>query len=306
MKKDLLAISDLTSRDIKTILDRAASMKKKQRQGKVHQSLKGKSLGMIFEKSSTRTRVSFEVGMFQLGGQALFLSSNDLQIGRGEPVFDTARTLSRYLDAIMIRTFAQTTVEELAHHASIPVINGLSDLHHPCQALADLFTIQEKKRTLKGLKLAYVGDGNNVANSLIQACVKAGIHFSIATPRGYELDSAFVTEAKTEALKTGTVVEITDDPYRAVRNADIVYTDVWASMGQEAEHTKRLKAFQGYQVDAKLLGAAGRGALVMHCLPAHRGEEISAEVIDGPQSVVFDQAENRLHTQKAVLEILVG
>jgi ornithine carbamoyltransferase len=205
----------------------------------------------------------------------------------------------------MIRTFAQSTVEELAHHASIPVINGLTDLHHPCQALADLFTIQEKKRTLKGLKLAYVGDGNNVANSLIQACVKTGIHFSIATPRGYELDIAFVNEAKTEAVKTGTVVEITDDPYHAVRSADIVYTDVWASMGQEAEHAKRLKAFQGYQIEAKLMGAAARGAIVMHCLPAHRGEEISAEVLDGPQSVVFDQAENRLHTQKAVLEMLM-
>ncbi|HUI68322.1 MAG TPA: ornithine carbamoyltransferase [Nitrospirota bacterium] len=305
MKKDLLTIFDLTSGDIKAILKRAAALKKKQTQGKVHQSLKGKSLGMIFEKSSTRTRVSFEVGMYQLGGQALFLSSNDLQIGRGETVTDTARTLSRFLDAIMIRTFAQATVEELANHASIPVINGLTDLHHPCQALADLFTIQEKKRTLKGLKLAYVGDGNNVANSLIQACVKTGIHFSIATPRGYELDIAFVNEARTEAVKTGTVVEITDDPYRAVKSADIVYTDVWASMGQEAEHAKRLKAFQGYQIDAKLIGAAAKGALVMHCLPAHRGEEISAEVLDGPQSVVFDQAENRLHTQKAVLEMLM-
>ena len=305
MKKDLLTIFDLTPGDIKTILKRAASLKKKQKQGEAHQSLKGKSLGMIFEKSSTRTRVSFEVGMYQLGGQALFLSSNDLQIGRGEPVADTARTLSRFLDAIMIRTFAQATVEELAHHASIPVINGLTDLHHPCQALADLFTIQEKKRTLKGLKLAYVGDGNNVANSLIQACVKTGIHFSIATPRGYELNIAFLNEAKNEAVKTGTVVEITDDPYRAVRSADIVYTDVWASMGQEAEHAKRLKAFQGYQIDAKLMGAAAKGAIVMHCLPAHRGEEISAEVLDGPQSVVFDQAENRLHTQKAVLEMLI-
>jgi ornithine carbamoyltransferase len=305
MKKDLLTIFDLTSADIETILKRAAYLKKKQKQGKVHQSLKGKSLGMIFEKSSTRTRVSFEVGMYQLGGQALFLSSNDLQIGRGEVIADTARTLSRYLDAIMIRTFSQAAVEELAHHASIPVINGLTDLHHPCQALADLFTIREKKRTLKGLKLAYVGDGNNVANSLIQACVKTGIHFSIATPVGYELDIAVVNEAKAEARKTVADIEVTADPYRAVKNADVVYTDVWASMGQEAEHAKRLKAFQGYQVDAKLMKAAGKGALVMHCLPAHRGEEISAEVIDGPQSVVFDQAENRLHTQKAVLEMLM-
>src|SRR5512139_1236895 len=262
MKKDLLAISDLTSRELDDILNLSASLKKLRKQGRMHQPLKGKSLGMIFEKSSTRTRVSFEVGMYQLGGQALFLSANDLQIGRGEPIADTARTLSRYLDAIMIRTFAQAMVEELAHHASIPVINGLTDHHHPCQALADLFTIQEKKHALKGLKLAYVGDGNNVANSLIQACVRTGIHFAIATPRGYELDTAFVNKAKAEAAKTGTVVEITDDPYHAVRNADIVYTDVWASMGQEAEHAKRLKAFQGYQIDAKLMGAAGRGAIV--------------------------------------------
>ncbi len=305
MKKDLLTIFNLTSGDIETLLRRAASLKKMLKQGKIHPYLKGKSLGMIFEKSSTRTRVSFEVGMYQFGGQALFLSSADLQIGRGESIADTARTLSRYLDAIMIRTFSQASVEELAHHAAIPVINGLTDLHHPCQALSDLFTIREKKRTLKGLKLAYVGDGNNVANSLIQACVKTGIHFSIATPVGYELDSDILNGAKAEARKTAVDIEVTADPYRAVKNADIVYTDVWASMGQEGEHAKRLKAFRGYQVDAKLMKAAGKGALVMHCLPAHRGEEISAEVIDGPQSVVFDQAENRLHTQKAVLEMLM-
>ena len=305
MKKDLLTIFDLASGDIELLLKRAASLKKKLKQGKVHQSLKGKSLGMIFEKSSTRTRVSFEVGMYQLGGQALFLSSNDLQIGRGESIADTARTLSRYLDGIMIRTFSQATVEELAYHASIPVINGLTDLHHPCQALADLFTIREKKRALKGLKVAYVGDGNNVATSLIQACVKTGIHFSIATPAGYELDIAVLNEAEAEARKTNADIEVTSDPYRAVKNADVVYTDVWASMGQEGEHAKRLKAFQGYQIDAKLMKAARKGALVMHCLPAHRGEEISAEVIDGPQSVVFDQAENRLHAQKAVLEMLM-
>ena len=305
MKKDLLTIFDLTSGDIELLLRRAASLKKKLKQGKVHQSLKGKSLGMIFEKSSTRTRVSFEVGMYQLGGQALFLSSNDLQIGRGESIADTARTLSRYLDGIMIRTFSQATVEELAYHASIPVINGLTDLHHPCQALADLFTIREKKRALKGLKVAYVGDGNNVATSLIQACVKTGIHFSIATPAGYELDIAVLNEAEAEARRTDADIEVTSDPYRAVKNADVVYTDVWASMGQEREHAKRIKAFQGYQIDAKLMKAARKGALVMHCLPAHRGEEISAEVIDGPQSVVFDQAENRLHAQKAVLEMLM-
>ncbi len=305
MNKDLLAITDLTPQDLERILKRSAALKKLQKQGKPHQTLKGKSLGMIFEKSSTRTRVSFEVGMFQLGGQALFLSPSDLQIGRGEPISDTARTLSRYLDGIMIRTFAQDTAEELARFSSVPVINGLTDLHHPCQALADLFTIQEKKKKLKGLTLAYVGDGNNVAISLIQACVKVGMHFAIACPRGYELDSAIMNKAKAEGKRTNAGVMITNDPFRAVKNADVVYTDVWASMGQEAEHIKRLKEFRGYQVDEKLMKAARKGAIVMHCLPAHRNEEISAEVIDGPRSVVFDQAENRLHVQKAILDMLL-
>jgi ornithine carbamoyltransferase len=306
MKKDLLAISDLTSRELDDILTLSASLKKLLKQGKVHQPLKGKSLGMIFEKSSTRTRVSFEVGMYQLGGQALFLSANDLQIGRGEPVADTARTLSRYLDGIMIRTFAQATVEELARHASIPVINGLTDLHHPCQALADLFTIREKRGNLKGLKFSYVGDGNNMAHSLIEACVKAGMHISLACPPGYEPDAGIMREAKLAAAQTGSEVRLSNDPVKAVTGADAVYTDVWASMGQESEHAKRVNAFRGYQVDAKLMTMADPKALVMHCLPAHRGEEISAEVIDGPQSVVFDQAENRLHAQKAVLEMLMG
>jgi len=306
MKKDLLAITDLTPKDIEKILKRSAVLKKMLKQGKNSQTLKGKSLGMIFEKSSTRTRVSFEVGMFQLGGQALFLSPVDLQIGRGEPIADTARVLSRYLDGIMIRTFAQETIEELARFASVPVINGLTDLHHPCQALADLLTIQEKRKKLKGLTLAYVGDGNNVANSLIQACVKTGMHFSIACPRGYELDAHILGEAKAEAKQTNANVTVTNDPYLAVKNADVVYTDVWASMGQEAEHAKRMKAFKGYEVDAKLIKAARPGALVMHCLPAHRGEEIAASVIDGPQSVIFEQAENRLHVQKALLDMLLG
>jgi ornithine carbamoyltransferase len=304
--KDLLTLSKLTSADVKAIIDRSATLKQMQKQGMVHQPLANKSLGMIFEKSSTRTRVSFEVGMYQLGGQALFLSSNDLQLGRGEPVADTARVLSRYLDGIMIRTFAQEMVEELAHYASIPVINGLTDLHHPCQALADLFTVQEKKGGLKGLKLAYIGDGNNVANSLLEACVKTGMHFSIACPRGYELNPMVLSEARAAARETGSSIETTGDPYQAVMKADVLYTDVWASMGQEAEHAKRVKAFQGYQIDAKLLKAASPEAMVMHCLPAHRGEEIAADVIDGPQSVVFDEAENRLHTQKAVLEMLMG
>ncbi len=306
MKKDLLTIHDLSTEDVGNILKRSAELKKVQKEGTPHQTLKGKSLGMIFEKSSTRTRVSFEVGMYQLGGQALFLSTHDLQIGRGEPVADTARTLSRYLGGIMIRTFAQATVEELAKHASIPVINGLTDLHHPCQALADLFTIGEKRGKLAGLRFAYVGDGNNMANSLIEACVKTGMHVSIACPPGYEPDARVMAGAKNEAAKTGSEVKITGDPAKAVKDADIVYTDVWASMGQEREHAKRIQAFRGFEVDAKLMKSASPNALVMHCLPAHRGEEIAAEVIDGPQSVVFDQAENRLHTQKAILEILMG
>jgi len=305
MTKDLLTIAKLTPADVKAIIDRSFALKQMQQQGIVHQPLANRSLGMIFEKSSTRTRVSFEVGMYQLGGQALFLSSNDLQLGRGEPVADTARVLSRYLDGIMIRTFAQEMVEELAHHASIPVINGLTDFHHPCQALADIFTIQEKKGVLKGLKLAYIGDGNNVANSLIEGCVKTGMHFSIACPQGYELDPKILAEARDAARETGSRIETTSDPFVAVAKADVLYTDVWASMGQEAEHAKRVNAFRGYQVDGKLLKAASPEAIVMHCLPAHRGEEIAAEVIDGPQSVVFDEAENRLHTQKAVLEMLM-
>jgi ornithine carbamoyltransferase len=305
MKKDLLAISDLTPKEIGNILKRSAALKKMLRQGRAHRILQGKSLGLIFEKSSTRTRVSFEVGMYQLGGQALFLSAQDLQIGRGEPIADTARTLSRYLDAIMIRTFGQDTVAELAQHATIPVINGLSDLHHPCQALADLFTIQEKKGKLKGLKLAYVGDGNNVANSLIEVCVRVGMHISIACPHGYEPDAGVMREAKRVAATTGSELRILNDPAKAAKDADAVYTDVWASMGQEKEHAVRVRAFKGYQIDARLMKAAHPKAIVMHCLPAHRGEEIAAGVIDGPQSVVFDQAENRLHTQKAVLERLM-
>lgn len=305
MKRDLLALSDFSPRDIDTVLKRAAVLKKLLRQGKRHQTLKGKSLGMIFEKSSTRTRVSFEVGMYQLGGQALFLSADDLQIGRGEPIADTARTLSNYLDGIMIRTYAQATVEELAREASIPVINGLTDLHHPCQALADLLTIREKRGKLKGLKLAYVGDGNNVANSLIEACVKTGMHVSIACPHGYEPDAGVMRGAAHTAEQTGSKLTVVNDPEKAVRDADAVYTDVWASMGQEAEKAVREKAFEGYQVNARLMKAADPKALVLHCLPAHRGEEITAEVIDGPQSVVFEQAGNRLHTQKAVMEMLM-
>ncbi len=306
MKKDLLTINELSSNDIEHILERSAWLKKAQKDGVVHHPLRGRSLGMVFEKSSTRTRVSFEVGMYQLGGQALFLSSQDLQMGRGETLADTAKTLSRYLDGIMIRTYAQKTVEELARHASIPVINGLTDLHHPCQALADLFTIREKRGALKGLRFCYVGDGNNMAHSLIEACVKVGMHVALACPPGYEPDAGIMREAKQVASQTGSELILTSDPKKAAARADILYTDVWASMGQEKEHAQRVKAFAGYQIDEKLMKTASPDALVMHCLPAHRGEEISAAVIDGPHSVVFDQAENRLHTQKAILEILMA
>jgi len=306
MKKDLLTVNDLSAGDIDTVLERSAWLKKALKDGITHHPLKGKSLGMIFEKSSTRTRVSFEVGMYQLGGQALFLSPADLQMGRGEPVADTARTLSRYLDGIMIRTFAQSMVEELAKYATIPVINGLTDMHHPCQALADLFTIREKRGILKGLMLAYVGDGNNMAHSLIEACVTAGMRVSLACPAGYAPDAAVMRKAKQVAVRSGGELSLTDDPQKAVKGADVVYTDVWASMGQEKEHDLRVQAFKGYEVDEKLVKLAARSAIVMHCLPAHRGEEISAGVIDGPQSVVFDQAENRLHTQKAIMELLMG
>src|SRR5512139_4141801 len=246
MKKDLLTVHDLSLTEIEKILDRSAWLKKAQKDGISHHPLKGKSLGMIFEKSSTRTRVSVEVGMYQLGGQALFLSPSDLQMGRGEPVADTARTLSRYLDGIMIRTFAQKMVEELARHATIPVINGLTDLHHPCQALADLFTIQEKRGRLAGLRFAYVGDGNNMAHSLIEACVKVGMHVALACPAGYEPDAGIMRGAKQVAAATGAELSLSGDPKKAVKDADVVYTDVWASMGQEQEHALRVKAFAGY------------------------------------------------------------
>jgi ornithine carbamoyltransferase len=306
MKRDLLTVNDLAPGEIEKLLDRAVRLKNALKDGTPHRTLEGKSLGMIFEKSSTRTRVSFEVGMYQLGGQALFLSPNDLQMGRGEPIADTARTLSRYLNGVMIRTFAHSIAEELARYASIPVINGLTDLHHPCQALADLLTIREKRGRLEGLTLAYIGDGNNVAHSLIEACAKTGMRINLACPKGYEPGRSIVAGAAAVAGATGSCVSITHDPNQAVRDADVVYTDVWASMGQEKEHAERLKAFAGFQVNAELMRKARPDALAMHCLPAHRGEEISSEVIDGPRAAVFDQAENRLHVQKAVMELLIA
>lgn len=304
--KDLLSIHDLSAEEVKRILDLSKDLKAKQKRGEEHHLLKGKTLGMIFQKSSTRTRVSFEVGMWQLGGMALFLSAHDLQIGRGEPVRDTARVLSRYVDGIMIRTFSHAEVEELAHYADVPVVNGLTDLLHPCQALTDIFTIQEHKGTLQGLKLAYLGDGNNMGNALLHACAKVGMDIAVATPPGYESDAAIVAEAQADAAATGSKITVVNDPWVAVQGADVLYTDVWTSMGREAEEPKRKMAFAGFQINGEILKAANPEAIVLHCLPAHRGEEITDEVMEGPQSVVFDEAENRLHVQKAILALVMG
>ncbi len=302
MKKDLLSVYDLDPADFETIFARAAKLKASLKAGDRHTPLAGKTLGMIFDKSSTRTRISFEVGMFQLGGIALFLSSRDTQIGRGESIYDTARIMSRYLNGIMIRTYAQEAVEEFACHATIPVINGLTDLLHPCQILSDLFTIIEKKGTYEGLKIAYIGDGNNVANSWLNAAARLPFRLALACPERYEPDAGIYERAVREARRG---VSLMRDPEEAAAGADVIYTDVWASMGQEAEKAERAEIFRSYQVTKKLLETAGRDAIVMHCLPAHRDEEIAAEVLDGPQSVVVDQAENRLHVQKAIMEILM-
>lgn len=304
--RDFLSLHDFTTEEIYQILDLAAELKEKQKNGETHHILKGKTLGMIFEKSSTRTRVSFEVGMYQLGGSALFLSNRDLQIGRGEPIRDTARVLSRYLDGIMIRTFEGSKVEELAEFASIPVINALTDEEHPCQVLADLQTIREHKGELKGLKMVYIGDGNNMVNSLMHGCAKVGMDISVATPAGYEPMESMVAEAMEDAKAFGSKVEITQDILAAAKDADVVYTDVWASMGQEGEAEKRQKAFKDYQVNAAVMAVAKPDAIVLHCLPAHRGEEITDEVIESKQSVIFDEAENRLHAQKAVMALVMA
>ncbi|AQQ54684.1 ornithine carbamoyltransferase [Planococcus lenghuensis] len=304
--RDFLTLADYSEAEIAYLLDLAAYLKKRRQAGKVDQPLKGKTLGMIFEKSSTRTRISFEAGIYQLGGLGLFLSSRDIQIGRGEPIIDTAKVLSGYLDGIMIRTFAHGTVEELAANASIPVINGLTDSFHPCQVLADLLTIQEVKGGLKGLKLAYIGDGNNMAHSLMLGAAKMGIDVTIAAPDGYQPDSAVTEQARLAARFYGTGVEVTADPEAAAENADVLYTDVWASMGQESEQQVREQAFAGFQVNSRLLSLARHDAVFLHCLPAHRGEEVTAEVIDGTRSAVFQQAENRLHAQKALMTALMS
>ena len=295
--KNLLKMLDLTKEEIIDILDLADQLKYELKHGIPHQHLKGKTLGMIFQKSSTRTRVSFETGMYQLGGYPLFLSSKDLQIGRGEPVQDTARVLSRYLDGIMIRTFEQKEVEDLAKYGSIPIVNGLTDFCHPCQVLADLMTIREYKGTLDGLKMCYIGDGNNMANSLIVGGLKAGMDVSIACPKNYQPDKEVLEFTKEYQNK----FFMTDIPMEAAKNADVVLTDVWTSMGQEEEKELRKKAFKGYQINEELMSVTNKDCMVMHCLPAHRGEEITEDVFEAHANEIFDEAENRLHAQKAVL-----
>lgn len=304
--KDLLDVATIPRKQILDLLQLAASLKKKQRQGTPHRLLVGKTLGLLFQKPSTRTRVSFEAGMNQLGGHALVLPMGDIQLSRGETVADTARVLSRYLDGIVIRTYDHSIVEEWAREATMPVINGLTDHSHPCQALSDLLTIQEMKGRLKGINLAYIGDGNNVANSLIEAGAKMGMRVVIGCPSGYQPDQRVIDRARMDAQATGTAIEVVENPQVAVKDADVVYTDVWISMGREREQTRRLRTLTPYQLNTRLLQRANPDAIVMHCLPAHRGEEITADVLDGPQSVIIDQAENRLHMQKAILSHLLS
>lgn len=305
--KNFLQLADYSTDEILYLLEVAKELKILQKQGKPHSYLGGKILGMIFEKSSTRTRVSFEVGMMQLGGQAIFLSSKDIQLGRGESITDTAKVLSRYVDCLMIRTFSHDSIEEFAHHSTVPVINGLTDIQHPTQVMADLLTILEHKGRLSGIKLCYIGDGNNnMAHSLMEGAAKVGMHISIASPPGY-LPIGKITEKAIEVGKQiGSTISLTNDPITAVKDADVIVTDVWTSMGQEEETEKRLKAFQSFQVNKELCKYAKDDFIFLHCLPAHRGEEVTAEIIDGPHSVVFDEAENRLHAQKAILKVLLG
>ena len=304
--KDLISLHDLSAKEVEDLLKLGLKLKKELKEGTPHPILKGKTLGMIFTKSSTRTRVSFEVGMTQLGGYPLFLSSNDIQLGRGESIHDTAKVLERYLDGIMIRTYAHSDVLELADEANIPVINALTDLLHPCQVLADLMTAYEHKGKLEGLKLAYIGDGNNMAHSLMYGCAKAGMDCAIATPDAYQCDAEVVANAKDDFKKSGRELILTNDPVKAIADADVVYTDTWVSMGMEEEKAVRIKAFEGYCVDKELFAKAKAEAVFMHCLPAYRGFEVTEDVIDGPQSVIFDEAENRLHAQKAVMATLMG
>jgi ornithine carbamoyltransferase len=304
-QKHLVSLRDYTKAELEEVFELARRMKADP--AAYAEALRGKSLAMIFQKPSTRTRVSFEVGMFQLGGHALYLGGNEIQIGRGESVADTARVLSRYVDGIMARVFSHEDLVEMSRHATVPIINGLSDLLHPVQALADFFTIQERVGRLDGVTLAYIGDGNNMCHALMSGAVKLGVAMRVATPQGYEPNQLITKSAVRDAQKLKTAPPIvTTDPMEAAEGADVVYTDVWTSMGQEAESEARRQAFQGYIVGPEVMAAASRGAIFMHCLPAHRGEEVAAEVIDGPQSIVFDQVENRLHVQKALLALLMG
>ena len=304
--KDLISLHDLTPGEVEDLLNLGIKLKAEQKAGKEHHILKGKTLGMIFTKSSTRTRISFEVGMTQLGGYPLFLSSNDIQLGRGETIYDTAKVMERMLDGIMIRTYSHQDVLDLAKHADIPVINALTDLLHPCQVLADLMTAYEHKGKLKGLKLAYIGDGNNMAHSLMYGCAKAGLDCAVATPDSYQCDSEVVANAKDDFKKYGSELILTNDPKEAIKDADVVYTDTWVSMGMEAEKEERQRVFMPYQVNGELFKLAAPDAVFMHCLPAYRGFEVTDDVIDGAQSVIFDEAENRLHAQKAVMVRLMA
>lgn len=304
--KHFISIHDITTEEFHALLDLAIRLKKETKAGIAHPILKGKSLGMIFTKSSTRTRISFEVGMYQLGGHPLYLNANDMQLGRGESIYDTANVMSRFVDGIMIRTFAHQDVLDLAKYGTVPVINALTDYLHPCQAMADLMTVYEHKGKLEGLKLAYVGDGNNVAHSLLYACAKAGMHMSVATPEGYACAEEVVENAKADARETGSQILITNDPEEAVAGADVVCTDTWTSMGQEAEKAERVKIFKDYQVNAALFAKSKEDSVFIHCLPAYRGYEVTEDVIDGPRSIIFDEAENRLHAQKAILATLMA
>lgn len=305
MKRDFLTIRDLTTKEIEFLLIRAGELKEMQKKGVEHPLLKGKTLGLLFEKQSTRTRLSFEVAILQLGGHSLYLSPNQIQMGRGEAIKDTAQVVARYLDAIVIRTFSHETLKEWAKCSAIPVINGLTDLHHPCQVLSDMLTVLEKKGRIAGIKIAYIGDGNNVAHSLIEGAAVMGMEIRVASPKGYEPGKSIVDGARRLAKETGARIEILEDPLKAATDADVVYTDVWISMGQEGEEESRKKVFKRYQVNRKLMGRAKGNAMIMHCLPAHRGGEITEEMMESGQSVIFDQAENRLHMQKALLEMLM-
>ncbi len=306
MMKHFISIHDISVEEFHQLLDLGLKLKQEKKAGIAHPILKGKTLGMIFTKSSTRTRISFEVGMYQLGGHPLYLNANDMQLGRGESIYDTANVMSRFVDGIMIRTFDHQDVLDLAKYGSVPVINALTDHLHPCQAMADLMTVYEHKGKLEGLKLAYIGDGNNVAHSLLYACAKAGMDMSVATPVGYECEDIVVENAKADAKKTGATILTTHDPIEAIANADVVCTDTWTSMGQEAEKAERVKIFKDYQVNAELFSKSKEDSVFIHCLPAYRGYEVTEDVIDGPRSIIFDEAENRLHAQKAILATLMA